>query len=58
MARWMDRWSAPSEYVEEDDVIADATVLNFTSLDLDTEGNPERVAPEDTDDWSPEDYAS
>jgi len=54
----MDRWSAPSEYVEEDDVIADSTVLNFTSLDLDTEGNPERVAPEDTDDWSPEDYAS
>ena len=49
---------APEEIVDADDVIADSTVLNFTSLDLDTEGNHERVAPEDTDDWAPEDCAS
>lgn len=54
----MDRWGAPEEIVDSDDVIADSTVLNFTSLDLDAEGNPERVAPEDTDDWAPENYAS
>jgi len=39
-------------------VIIDPTVLNFTSLDLDLEGNRERVTPDDTDDWTAEDYAS
>jgi hypothetical protein len=39
-------------------VIVNATVLNFTSLDLDAEGNPERVMPEDGDDWAAEDFAS
>ena len=58
MARWMDRWGTLEDTVDADDVIVDSTVLNFTSLDLDPEGNPERVAPEDADDWAPEDYAS
>jgi hypothetical protein len=54
----MDRWSAPTEFVDADDVVADSTVINFTSLDLDTEGNPEHVTPENGDDWAPEDFAS
>jgi hypothetical protein len=53
----MDRWGAPEEAVDADDVIVDSAVRNFTSLDLDAEGNPERVTPEDADDWAPEDYA-
>jgi hypothetical protein len=54
----MDRWRTPGDVVNEDDVIADSTALDFTSLDLDAEGNNERVAPEDTDDWASEDYTS
>jgi hypothetical protein len=58
MARWMDRWGVPEAIFDADDVIVDPTVLNFTSLDLDVEGNPERATPADTDDWTPEDFYS
>jgi hypothetical protein len=58
MARWMDRWGAPEAPVDTDDVIVNSAVLNFTSLSLDAEGNREHATPEDTDDWTSEDFAS
>jgi hypothetical protein len=48
----------PEQVTDGDSVVVDAVVANFTSLDLDAEGNPERVTPEDSDDWLPEDYLS
>jgi hypothetical protein len=54
----MDSWGEPEADVDDDSIVADEVEINFTSLDLDTEGNPERVAPEDADDWGPEDYSS
>ena len=54
----MNKWGYIPAHVPEDQVVCDPDMPNFTSLELDIDGEKPHETPEEMDDWGPEDYGS